>query len=371
MSISKHIVIVVTFLFLLAFAVDATLQPKRFLRGDDIQITERRLPLAEGKKSGSKSKSKSDEVKSGVKSDVKSDVKKSGVRSDVKSGGAKSGSKKATRVEVVGLAAKKAKKTKGGGTMTAAELELILGRAEAEVLPVPVKLGPDINDWIVGCGDSSNAIDDCIVALSVQSNAANCKTCLYSMGSSKNAPPAVPIPNGVKVCASNGRNGMCGLCTKGNILPFYECGLRVEAAFDSNSATTTDRLDNSVDVIVVPVPPFADALVTPPIDPISVVEDTTNCPALWPGTDTDCVMVGGFDRKKCVYYEYSADSICTCSSPQHIWLCEDGPDEGLVTTYAGLPGSSSGSSAAIQETGNGSNPILPLMGMYAEISSLP
>ena len=57
-----------------------------------------------------------------------------------------------------------------------------------------------------------------------------------------------------------------------------------------------------------------------------VLEDTINCPALWPGDGTLCVMIDGFNRKKCVYYEYGADSICTCSLSQPFWTCVNGPD---------------------------------------------
>jgi len=57
----------------------------------------------------------------------------------------------------------------------------------------------------------------------------------------------------------------------------------------------------------------------PPTEPI--LEDTKNCPAMWPGDGTECVMVRGFNRKKCIYYEYSADSICTCSIEDPFWTC--------------------------------------------------
>ena len=37
-------------------------------------------------------------------------------------------------------------------------------------------------------------------------------------------------------------------------------------------------------------------------------------------------MIDGFSRKKCIYYEYGADSICTCSLSDPFWTCVNGPD---------------------------------------------
>lgn len=37
-------------------------------------------------------------------------------------------------------------------------------------------------------------------------------------------------------------------------------------------------------------------------------------------------MIDGFNRKKCIYYEYGADSICTCSISEPFWTCVNGPD---------------------------------------------
>lgn len=56
------------------------------------------------------------------------------------------------------------------------------------------------------------------------------------------------------------------------------------------------------------------------------LEDTINCPAVWPGDGAVCVMIDGFSRKKCIYYEYGADSICTCSLSDPFWTCVNGPD---------------------------------------------
>jgi hypothetical protein len=100
--------------------------------------------------------------------------------------------------------------------------------------------------------------------------------------------------------------GMCGECDQDEIVPFYSCGLQVEA----NSLNP----DASVDVDV-------DASVEPP-----ATTDMTNCPAVWPGNGTNCVMLGGYNRKYCLYYEYTPYRICTCDSPQHIWNCTNGSE---------------------------------------------
>ena len=58
----------------------------------------------------------------------------------------------------------------------------------------------------------------------------------------------------------------------------------------------------------------------------TVKEDSINCPAVWPGDGTGCVMIAGFNRKKCIYYNYSEDSICTCSNDDLFWTCINGPE---------------------------------------------
>jgi hypothetical protein len=183
--------------------------------------------------------------------------------------------------------------------------------AEPESLPEyasPVPPGPDLNDWIDGCGESSKDIDSCVMSSSGQSITTNCKTCLFALGSSQNPPPAEPIPNGVKVCAK-ADDGMCGMCTKEQILPFYKCGLLVEANFLNPDVLPVDGAVDPLNAVV-----MTDSLT-----------DTFNCPALWPGNKNPCVMLTGFNHKICIYYEHGAGAICTCSSPQNIWECENGP----------------------------------------------
>jgi hypothetical protein len=49
--------------------------------------------------------------------------------------------------------------------------------------------------------------------------------------------------------------------------------------------------------------------------------DLRNCPSLYPQSGNDCVMIDGFDFKKCFYYEYGLDVLCQCSTLSPIWIC--------------------------------------------------
>jgi hypothetical protein len=230
------------------------------------------------------------------------------------------------------------KKSKASGSISADELTLIIPPTPTAA---PVKLLPDLDDWIFECGKSSGDIDQCVVNLSFFSNPLNCKTCLKALAMTSNPPPAIPMPNGVKVCAEI---GMCGQCSKEDIVDFYACGLLVDQAYVP--PVPTAPVDPVAPVLppVTPTPPLAE----------TVVEDTINCPAVWPGTNTDCVMIAGYNRKKCIYYEYSADSICTCGvgdpNPEALkWTCVNGPVALVVEE----------------------DKPMPIIGIDAEISSLP
>lgn len=182
----------------------------------------------------------------------------------------------------------------------------------------PPKLRPDLEDWMDGCQMENQAIDNCIVVQSSISNSANCKLCLKGLASFNNPPP--PSDNGVRLCAEN---PTCGQCTADNIRPFYACGLRVDAAFNSTSteSTTTTPGTGTADAVVMTTPPVA---TTPPTAPVRV--DTENCPSLWPGLGIPCVMLRDFDKKYCVYPEYSLDSICECTVQNPVWSCRGGPE---------------------------------------------
>ena len=189
----------------------------------------------------------------------------------------------------------------------------------------PTKTSLDLDDWIEWCGADSDEINSCIVVLTTLSNPQNCKTCLKSLATiSSNPPPADPIPNGVRACA---RSGMCGQCSGEKLAPFYECGLYLEQNYPfpaESEDIVTDRLEYVTDA------PSSDAILEDTGVEDAIVEDTINCPALWPGNGTDCVMIEGYNRKKCIYYEYSADSICSCSVERPIWRCVNGPSPELV-----------------------------------------
>lgn len=180
----------------------------------------------------------------------------------------------------------------------------------------PVKLRPDMDDWMGGCPTESTAIDGCVTLVTTASNPTNCKMCLKGLASFNNPPP--PSDNGVRLCAEG---PTCGMCTVDDVRPFYACGLQVDGAFvvegrlDGNSTNTTTNAT-------------AAPVVTQP--PLNV--DGYNCPALWPGDGIACVMLDGFDAKRCVYPEYGLDSICECFSIASLahptpltWKCMNGP----------------------------------------------
>eukprot|EP00535_Pseudo-nitzschia_heimii_P010667 CAMPEP_0197177618 /NCGR_PEP_ID=MMETSP1423-20130617/3159_1 /TAXON_ID=476441 /ORGANISM="Pseudo-nitzschia heimii, Strain UNC1101" /LENGTH=398 /DNA_ID=CAMNT_0042627193 /DNA_START=93 /DNA_END=1289 /DNA_ORIENTATION=+ len=178
----------------------------------------------------------------------------------------------------------------------------------------PPKLRPSMEDWIEACPTESRAIENCVVIQTTASKPENCRMCLKGLASFNNPPP--PSDNGVKLCAEG---PTCGECTTEQVRPFYACGLRVDGAFvennnvggrldpgDSNSTAT-----NATTVVVT--------------TPVEASVDEHNCPALWPGTNTVCVMLSGYTAKKCVYPEYGMDSVCECSAPGLTWTCANGP----------------------------------------------
>lgn len=261
--------------------------------------------------------------------------------------------------------------------------------AASYVLPVasptaaPVKLRPDLNDWIEDCGNSSNGIQSCSKDFAGTATAAeDCQLCLKALASVGTPPP--PEGNGVTMCA---KSPACGKCTRNEIQPFYACGLLVDRAFGNSLAVVGSPADAEVDL----VPPITDPLdpLVVAMDPLVVVAidpltdpaklDDYHCPALWPGSREPCVMVDGFNRKKCVYHEYSADSICTCSDEQLIWSCVNGPTDlkvekdDLTVVVGDLVDSSSSTSSTSSTTTEvkpEENPM-PITNIDAVISSFP
>lgn len=178
--------------------------------------------------------------------------------------------------------------------------------------PAPVKLSTDLNDWILGCPKEAASIEVCVFPTSSVTTPRNCMGCLKGFSSLDGA-------NSQGASSSCSRSVTCGTrCSKEALAPFFDCGLQVDADFygivlDPNDSTLPP---------VQPPPPTNPPTVGEP----EMVWDTLNCPALWPFSGTTCVMLEGFDYKYCVYYEYSADSICTCRKDELLWVCQNGPE---------------------------------------------
>jgi len=177
----------------------------------------------------------------------------------------------------------------------------------------PVKLAPDLNDWINGCSISSSTINGCIGGTTAQASGFNCTTCLRALSLTTSSTSSDVA--GVKGCADS---GLCGQCSSDKIRPFYACGLDVNAQFGIFGGGTGDP-----NIVVTPAPvPITTTPPAPTAAPTAAVNiDTINCPYTWPGSGTTCEMLTGFDFKKCFYYEFGDNAVCGCSAIQPIWWC--------------------------------------------------
>ena len=175
----------------------------------------------------------------------------------------------------------------------------------------PVKLAPDLNDWINGCSISSSTINGCIGGTTAQASGFNCKTCLRALSLTTSS--TSPDVAGVAGCANS---ALCGQCSSDRVRPFYACGLKVNADFGGVTGDPNQ-------IVVTPAPvPITTTPPAPTAAPTAAVNiDTINCPYTWPGSGTTCEMLTGFDFKKCFYYEFGANAVCGCSAVQPIWSC--------------------------------------------------
>ena len=177
-------------------------------------------------------------------------------------------------------------------------------------IPAPVKLAPDLDDWIAGCRGASTAINNCIGGTNRVSSPFNCKTCLRALSFTSSDANA----SGVAACA---KSPTCGQCTPDKIRPFYACGLGVKSNFGSGTVSADPNLVVITPPVVFPITPPA-----PTAAPTAEVKyDFINCPFQWPGSGTKCVMLDGFHFKNCFYFELGLDAKCTCSKEQPIWSC--------------------------------------------------
>jgi len=178
-----------------------------------------------------------------------------------------------------------------------------------------------VNDWISTCGVMSRSINICAPN---NSDAMVCKNCLKALSSTTSGQDV--NSSGVASCA---RSPFCGDCTSDELRPFFACGLQLEGitatttttdtssssstTSSSTSSSTSSQEQEPVAVIVVPT--------TSPPSPAPELWDLKNCPALYPRSGTECVIIAGFDYKQCFYYELGSDVQCQCRSDYPFWSC--------------------------------------------------
>mmetsp|Transcript_2371 Transcript_2371/g.4791 ORF Transcript_2371/g.4791 Transcript_2371/m.4791 type:complete len:381 (+) Transcript_2371:215-1357(+) len=184
--------------------------------------------------------------------------------------------------------------------------------------PAPVKTSTNLQDWIDACPSQSGRVEDCTGSSFgiPQATASNCMTCLKNFANLMGASTV----GATKTCSNS---PTCGSrCPPAHLVSFYECGLEVNKAFETGGDIIIDGdLNDFTQPPKVTLPP-TDAPVI--VDP-EAGWDRINCPALWPNSGTDCVMLPGFDYKYCQYFEYGSDALCTCRGDELKWICNNGP----------------------------------------------
>lgn len=220
---------------------------------------------------------------------------------------------------------RKLKKSKsgGGGGGGGVDVDPNTGVNPAPPTPAPVKLSTTIDDWIIGCPAQALVIQDCVISTNSFASPRNCMNCLKGFSTLASA----TTEGASRSCASSATCG--GKCDKEELAPFYDCGLQVDADFygidlDPNTGPGTPPTNPPV---VAPTP------TNPPTDPTDAW-DTINCPAIWPGSGSACVMLQGYNYKYCNYYEFGPDALCTCRGDELIWSCVNGPDPSGAATPA-------------------------------------
>lgn len=191
----------------------------------------------------------------------------------------------------------------------------------------PVKTSTTVADWIEGCPSQASIVEDCTfgsTGSSPATSAQNCMTCLKGFAGFNGS-------TGSGAANSCSKSATCGTnCPKELLDPFFACGKGVDAAFyGTSTGTNTDADPNTVVVITTPNNTNNDPSPTTPEEPEPATPedlwDTINCPALWPGSGTECVMQEDYDYKYCNYYEFGDDALCTCRADELLWVCANGP----------------------------------------------
>jgi hypothetical protein len=102
---------------------------------------------------------------------------------------------------------------------------------------------------------------------------------------------------GVKACARD----FCSECNTEELMPFFDCGYGIS---------------NAVDECAIP----DSSIRTPPPSNSAIDEsvyDLVNCPS----SSTNCIMIAGYEFKKCIYYEMGVDVMCECSEDEPVRNC--------------------------------------------------
>ena len=166
----------------------------------------------------------------------------------------------------------------------------------------PAPTGLTLSTWTNSCSNEVDTINSCASNIA---KSTNCRGCLYALSFTSANP--IYDKNGVNACARD----YCESCTKDDLMPFFKCGYEIKnpSAVPDPSIRTTPPLANTTDA----------SLVNPVID--ETVVDLINCPAVYPRNDTECVMIKGFEFKKCMYYDVGTDVKCDCNEDRPIWNC--------------------------------------------------
>eukprot|EP00535_Pseudo-nitzschia_heimii_P005813 CAMPEP_0197173396 /NCGR_PEP_ID=MMETSP1423-20130617/348_1 /TAXON_ID=476441 /ORGANISM="Pseudo-nitzschia heimii, Strain UNC1101" /LENGTH=373 /DNA_ID=CAMNT_0042622211 /DNA_START=74 /DNA_END=1195 /DNA_ORIENTATION=+ len=210
--------------------------------------------------------------------------------------------KKTSKTKTTSKRAKDQKRMKGTPAASST-IESRLDPPSPTAAPVPTK--PTLDDWIEGCPRESSNIDRCVT------DGINlCKNCLHVLSYTSVTPSTA---NGsVNACKRN----FCGSCDTEDLMMFFDCGFGIsnpiadaEIPFMGSSIRT---------------PPPSNAIGAAFSDAAAVDKniDLGNCPAVFPKSGTECVMVEGFEFKKCFYYEVGTDVVCDCGKEDLIWDCK-------------------------------------------------
>lgn len=199
-------------------------------------------------------------------------------------------------------------KKKGGKKPLTSNGSTVDGRLDIPAdtaAPAPTK--PKLADWIDGCSTQNREVNSCA------KNNFVCKHCLYALSVTSVTPS-----NGTQSVAACGRNDFCGDCALDDLMPFFDCGWGI-----SNPVNDSASFPGFPDSSIRTPPPMnatdSNSTIAPVFDQSAY--DTVNCPSVYPGSGIDCVMIDGYEFKKCIYYEVGADVMCECSEDDRVWDC--------------------------------------------------